>query len=99
MAKITRLGGVTDATLSGLTDDTEKTKAKAKAKDATVTPETAEATATVQKPSTKAEPPFDPAEMSVADVLALLKDCNDTERDAVLEAERGGKARNGILGK
>lgn len=44
------------------------------------------------------EPPFDPGELSVNDVLTLLEDCSDAEAELVLQAERKGKNRKGIVG-
>lgn len=47
----------------------------------------------------KDEAPFDPADLSVADVQGLLAECTDAERAAVVEAERNGKNRKGIVGE
>lgn len=47
----------------------------------------------------KDEPPFDPAELKVADVQALLTDCTDEERALVIAAERKGQNRKGITGE
>lgn len=44
------------------------------------------------------EPPFDPGELSVVDVQALLESASPAEREAVINAERGGKNRKGITG-
>jgi len=44
-----------------------------------------------------AAPPFDPGEYSVSDVVAELGELAPVERHAVIEAERAGKARAGIL--
>lgn len=41
---------------------------------------------------------FDPADHSVPDVLAYLEGADDDERTRVLDAERAGKARVGVLG-
>lgn len=40
---------------------------------------------------------YDPAEHNVADVVAYLEGVDDDERDRVLDLERDGKARKGIL--
>jgi hypothetical protein len=45
------------------------------------------------------EPPFDPSELSVADVQALLAECSDEEKKLVVEAERKGKNRKGVTGE
>lgn len=47
------------------------------------------------------DPPFNPSELTVADVNDLLADpdLTDDQREAVLAAERAGKNRTGILGK
>lgn len=41
--------------------------------------------------------PFDPKDYSVKDVVAELDGMDPAERNAVIEAERSGKARPGIL--
>lgn len=41
---------------------------------------------------------FDPADCTVVEVLAHLDKADDDERDRVLDAERAGKARTGVLG-
>lgn len=45
------------------------------------------------------DPPFNPSELTVADVNELLSDLTDDEREAVLKAERADKNRAGIVGK
>ncbi|WML63674.1 hypothetical protein [Rhodococcus sp. AH-ZY2] len=42
---------------------------------------------------------YDPANNTVDDVNAYLVDASPEERERVLQAEREGKARKGILGK
>lgn len=45
------------------------------------------------------DPPFNPSELTVADVNDLIADLSDAEREAVLKAERADKNRTGIVGK
>lgn len=47
------------------------------------------------------DPPFNPSELTVADVNDLLADpdLTDDQREAVLQAERNDKNRAGIVGK
>lgn len=45
------------------------------------------------------EPPFDPEQLSVADVNSLLGSASPAEREAVVKAERAGKNRKGIVGE
>jgi hypothetical protein len=45
------------------------------------------------------EPPFNPGEFSVSDVLDMLSDLPDKDREAVLAAERADRNRTGIVGK
>lgn len=42
--------------------------------------------------------PFDPAEHTIPQVMAYLKDADDEERARVLEIEAAGEKRKGILG-
>lgn len=44
-------------------------------------------------------PVFDPADHTVEEVNDHLADADDAEQARVLEAERGGKARVGVLGE
>ncbi len=103
MPKITRYGGHSNAGLTekdaGLTDDTVATAKTAKAKAEVprfvgeLGPEL------VFPPAEPSDLPFDPADLTVTDVLDLLKGLSDEDKEKVLDAERNGKARYGILGK
>lgn len=48
-------------------------------------------------PEAVTEPPFDPGDYSVKDVVADLPGLSPAERHAVIEAERRGRGRAGIL--
>ncbi|MFF7067304.1 hypothetical protein [Streptomyces pseudovenezuelae] len=54
-------------------------------------------TTVVSSEPTGAEP-FDPAEHTIPQVLAYLKDADDEERARVLDIEAAGEKRKGILG-
>lgn len=97
MPKITRYGGhsiagITDTATGqtergrGLVEDTDAIQAKA---DGLI----------ADSNSPEVELPFDPGTLSVADVNMLLEDASDDEREAVLQAEREGKNRKGIVGE
>lgn len=100
MPKITVFGGHTNAGLTekdgGFTDDTVKTSAKAAKKAAK--PEPKEETKPQAEAKTETPAPFDPSGMSVRDVRALLAECTEDERAAVLELERKGQNRAGVTG-
>lgn len=96
-AGITRaaFGGHVDAGLTeraaGFSDDTASTvQAAADQRPETVPPVTGDGRAA------SVVAPFDPAEWSVADVIAERSNCTDAEWAAVLKAERAGKDRAGI---
>jgi hypothetical protein len=55
-------------------------------------------TATTTAPVAPAGGEFDPSSRSVEEVIAHLEQADDAERQRVLDAERAGKARKGILG-
>lgn len=101
LPKITRFGGHSNAGLTeksaGFVDTTAATTEKAKAK--AEVPSEPDADDHGNPVPDVTAPPFDPAELSVAGVLALKADCDDDQWAAVLESERTGKARFGILGK
>lgn len=94
---------------SGFTDDTEATRLKAAAR-ASDDPtgegydDSGQAIGgepdglVVSSDADPTEPPFDPGELSVVDVQALLESASPAEREAVVKAERGGKNRKGITG-
>ena len=52
----------------------------------------------VQEPPAAIPDPFDPSRHTIEQVNAYLEGVDDTERARVLEAERNGRARKGILG-
>lgn len=94
MPKITRYGGHTNAGLTqrdaGFVD--------AAIVHTSMTP-TLEVEDEVADTEDDVEAPFDPAGWSVKDVLAERGNCTDAEWEAVLQLEREGSARIGILGK
>lgn len=102
MPKITKYGGHTNAGLTekdaGFVDTTAKTTKKAKAK--LVGEQGPELVPEPDDPGTDlVPPPFNPGDLSISDVLALRAECTESEWAAVLEAERNGKNRAGILSK
>lgn len=52
----------------------------------------------VEAPERPEPEPFNPADRTVGEVLAHLAEADDEERDRVLDLEREGKARKGVLG-
>lgn len=113
MPKITRFGGPTNFGLnesaSGFSDDVDavrETAAVRASSDPTGEGYDNEGTPVAQsglvaggdEVPEKDEPPFNPSELSVADVQALLEECSDEERERVIEAERADKNRKGIVG-
>jgi len=110
MPKITRFGGasvagITDtatgqtASGSGFTDDTEATRVEAAARAGDEGTRGLRAGGDDVPDDPAQEPPFDPGELSVSDVQALLENASPAEREAVVDAERRGKNRKGIVGE
>lgn len=114
MPKITLYGGATNAGLTeragGFVENTAGTRAQAvqrqeQAGETSFLGDGGDDSGQVEQaglvaggePATEA--PFDPADLSVADVQGLLAECTDAERAAVVEAERNGKNRKGITGE
>lgn len=56
-----------------------------------------EPTPTAEPPASAGSAEYDPAEHTVAEVQDYLAAADDAERDRVLSAERGGKARSSLL--
>ena len=106
------IAGITDTATGqtergkGLVEDTEKTRLKyaARASDDptgdgyTDTGDAVGGLVAKRAGEDDSSLPFDPSQLSVADVNALLEDASDAEREAVIEAERKDKNRKGITG-
>ena len=109
MPKVTRFGGhsiagITDTATGqterdgGFSDDTAATEAAAAERAAGGLLAGGDGTGNEDNGEPVAAP-FDPGELSVADVQNLLTECSDAEREAVIAAERAGKNRKGITGE
>ena len=102
MPKITMYGGHSNIGLTeksaGFTDDTTATLAAASVSEPEQEPDAGMGDE-LDPDDVPEPPPFDPSDYSVSDVIALLGECTDDERDAVVALERAGKNRAGIVGK
>lgn len=95
MAKISKNGGATiNVVDSGFVDDTERIRTEAAARTADE-PQTEQPP--VERPVLRSLP-FDPSDYTVGDVQDLLRDMDQADAELVLEAERSGLKRKGLIG-